>query len=103
MRSDVIRINFAEIRYINYNARVYRDFDLFALLYIENITIILDVMFTYKGGKLSTAPYKVFTHLFLMPMKLEGKCLKSINSLCTLKCPDSKRRRNLTEYLPVEI
>ena len=71
MRPSIVRIDFAEVSHINYNATVYRDFDIFALLYIEGVTMILDMILAYKGGKLLTIPYKVFLHFFLVPIKLE--------------------------------
>ena len=89
MRPGIVRINFAEVRHINYNATIYRDFDIFALLYIESIATILDMVLAYKGGKLSTIPYKVFLYFFLVLIKLERKHLKPVNSLRPLELSDS--------------
>ena len=71
MRPSVVRIDFAEVSHINHNATVHKDFDILALLYVEGITTILDMMLAHEGGELSTTPYKEFLHFFLMPMKFE--------------------------------
>jgi len=60
VRPGVVGIDFAEGSYINHNATVHRDFDVFALLYVEGIATISDMMLAREGGELSTTPYKVF-------------------------------------------
>ncbi len=89
MRPGVVRIDFAEVSHINHNATVHRDFDVFALLYVEGIATILDMMLAHEGGELSTTSDKVFLHFFLVPMKLEWKRLKPVNSLGPLEFCDS--------------
>lgn len=71
IRSNIVRINFAKKNYINYNATVYRDFDVFALLYIEDIATISNIMLTCKRDKLSIIFYKVFFYFFSIRIKLE--------------------------------
>jgi len=71
MRSNIIKINFAKKSYINYNAIVYKDFDIFALLYIEDIVTILNIILNCKRDKLSIIFYKVCFYFFPMRIKLE--------------------------------
>jgi hypothetical protein len=71
MRSSVVRIDFAKVSHINHNATVHRNFDVFALLYVEGITTILNMILVHERGELSTTSDKVFFHFLLMPMKLK--------------------------------
>jgi len=85
MRSSVVRIDFAKVSHINHNATVHRNFDVFALLYVEDITTILDIILTHEEDKLSITLDKVFFHFLLMFMKLKWKRLKPVNSLNSLE------------------
>ncbi len=71
VRSNVIEINFAKKSYINHNAIVHKNFDVFVLLYVKDIVTILNIMLTRKKDELLITLYKVFFHFFLMRMKLE--------------------------------
>ena len=64
MRPGVVRIDFAEVSRINRNATVHRDFNIFALLYVEGIATMLDMMLAHEGGESSTTSDKVFLHFF---------------------------------------
>lgn len=103
VRPGVVGIDFAEGSYINHNATVHRDFDVFALLYVEGIATISDMMLAREGGELSTTPYKVFPHFFLVRMKLEWKGLEPVNSLRPLEFSDSQCRRHFAKHLPVKV
>jgi hypothetical protein len=71
--------------------------------HVEGIATILDIVLAHEGDKFSTTTLKVFLHLFLVSMKLEGKCIKPVNSLRTLESPNPECRRNFAKYLPVEV
>ncbi len=103
MRPGVVRIDFAEVSHINHNATVHRNFDVFALLYVEGITAILDMILAHEGGELSTTPDKVFFHFLLVPMKLKWKRLKPVNSLGPLEFSDSQCRRHFAKHMPVKV
>jgi hypothetical protein len=44
MQLSIVKIDFAKKSYINYNTTVYRNFDIFALFYIEDIVTILNII-----------------------------------------------------------
>jgi len=71
MQSSVVRIDFAKVSHINHNVTVYRNFNIFALLYVEDIVMILNMMLTHQRDELLITSDKVFLHFFLMLMKLE--------------------------------
>lgn len=67
----MVRIDFTEISYINYNATIYRNFNVFVLLYIKDITTIFDVILVYNESELLITFYKVFPYFLLARIKLE--------------------------------
>jgi len=71
MRSSIIGIDFAKKSYINYNTTVYKNFDVFVLLYVKDIITISDIILARKRDKLSIIFYKIFSYFFLMRMKLK--------------------------------
>ncbi len=71
MQLSIVKIDFAKKSYINYNTTVYKNFDVFALFYIEDIVTILNIILIGKRDKLSIIFYKVFFYFFLTYIKLD--------------------------------
>lgn len=103
MQLGVVQIEFAKVHYINYNATIYRNFDIIPILYMKDIITILEMIFTHKEDEFLTALYKVFPYLFLILMKYKRICFKVVNSFRTLKDLDFKYCRNFAKHLPIEV